>query len=57
MCVDFVRIFDKNHFVTTCFGTEGVEQMDLLKELPNQLIVVLHGKMTEKQNKKLLKFF
>ena len=32
-----------------------LEQMDLLKELPNQLIVVLHGEMTENQKQKVLK--
>ena len=34
---------------------EVLEQMDLLKELPNQLIVVLHGEMTENQKSKVLK--
>jgi hypothetical protein len=28
-----------------------LEQMDLLKELPNQLIVVMHGEMTENKKK------
>jgi hypothetical protein len=34
---------------------QALAQMDLLEELPNQLIVVLHGEMTENQKKKVLK--
>jgi hypothetical protein len=32
---------------------QALAQMDLLEELPNQLIVVLHGEMTENQKKKI----
>jgi hypothetical protein len=34
---------------------EVLEQMDLLMELPNQLIVVLHGEMTDNQKRKVIK--